>query len=428
MNNALSIAAKGKGVFNTARRAAVILGRYGVTPRKMDGILAHFARLLDEYDCGGTFPLVAAALARSRGVAEKYQGRNFEYAIHGYYHIDHQRLSFEQQAEHFHKARLKFESQGLAVSGLRCPYLRWNDDTLAAIQQAGLLYDSSQVIAWDVAKDNASESYRRVLGFYGAISAEEYLALPRIEDGLVRIPYCVPDDEALIDRLHFSSDAAADNPWLAILRETHRRGELFTLGLHPERIHLCEAALRETLHTAQGLRPSVWFARLDLIARWWLDRSKAQVQVRSEANGLHHVDVSGPKGVTLLARNVDTLLAGKYWDGVWSQLNGTSLTLLSETRPLIGIPPASPPALAGFLRQQGYIVETVEDGRACALFIQRERFGHEDEKALVEEIEKSPAPLVRLARWPDGARSALCVTGDIDALTIWDYYLRFIGR
>ncbi len=428
MNNALSIAAKGKGVFNTARRAAVIMGRYGITAHKMDGILAHFAHLLDEYDCGGTFPLVAAALSRSRGVAEKYQGRNFEYAIHGYYHIDHQQLSFEQQAEHFSRARLKFESQGLAVSGLRCPYLRWNGDTLAAIQQAGLLYDSSQVIAWNVAKENESESYRRVLGFYGAVSADEHLALPRLEDGLVRIPYCVPDDEALIDRLRFGSDGTADNPWLAILRETHRRGELFTLGLHPERIHLCEAALRETLHAARQLRPSVWFARLDVISRWWLELADAQVQMRSEANGLHRVNVSGPKGVTLLARNVDTLLEGKYWDGVWSRLNGTSVTVQSEMRPVIGIPPASPTRLSAFLRQQGYIVETMEDGKACSLFIQRESFGHENEKALVGEIEKSTAPLVRLSRWPDGAHSALCVTGDIDALTIWDYYLRFVGR
>jgi peptidoglycan/xylan/chitin deacetylase (PgdA/CDA1 family) len=428
MSNAIGIAAKGKGVLNTARRAAVIMGRYGITAHKMDDILGYFARLLDEYDCGGTFPLVTAALARSRGIAEKYQGRNVEYAIHGYYHIDHKQLSFERQADYFQRAKQSFESQGINVSGFRSPYLRWSDDTLKAIKQAGLLYDSSQVIAWDVATDNESESYRRVLGFYGAVSAKEYLALPRFDNGLVRIPYCVPDDEALIDRLQFDSAAAMNNPWLTILVATHQRGELFTLGLHPERIYLCETPLRETLKAARRLQPSVWFARLDVISRWWLDRTNARVNVYAEANGVYRLDVDGPQGTTLLARHVDVKSESKYWDGVYRQIDGTRLTVQSEARPVIGVSAKSSPNLSAFLRQQGYIVEIGTGGQTYSIFVDRTKFGYEDEKALIEEIELSNAPLVRLGRWPNGARSALCVTGDIDALTIWDYYLRFIGR
>lgn len=411
-----------------ARRVAVISGRYGVTARKMDNILAHLARLLDEYDCGGTFPLVTAALERSPGVAEKYLGRNIEYAIHGYYHIDHKRLPFEKQAEYFDKARQRFEAHGVNVSGFRCPYLRWNDDTLAAIKQAGLLYDSSQVVAWNVAREHESEAYRRVLGFYGAVSADDFPALPRFDNDLVRIPYCVPDDEALVDRLQFDSTEAFRNPWLAILEQTYQRGELFTLGLHPERIHLCESALRETLRAALPLRPSVWFARLDVISRWWLDRTRAQVSVHSEPGGIHRVQVAGPAGVTLLARGVDVLGGYKDWDGVYRQLDGTSSTVRCEAKPVIGVSPRSKPYLSEFLRQQGYIVEAAEVGGGQAIFLDRAQFAYEDEKPLLEEIERRSVSLVRLGRWPNGARSALCVTGDIDALTIWDYYLRFIGK
>jgi hypothetical protein len=36
----------------------------------------------------------------------------------------------------------------------------------------------------------------------------------------------------------------------------------------------------------------------------------------------------------------------------------------------------------------------------------------------------SPAPLVKLGRWPDGAKSALCLTGDLDALSLVDYLSR----
>jgi hypothetical protein len=35
---------------------------------------------------------------------------------------------------------------------------------------------------------------------------------------------------------------------------------------------------------------------------------------------------------------------------------------------------------------------------------------------------------VWLGRWLNGARSALAITGDIDALTLWDCGLRFFER
>jgi peptidoglycan/xylan/chitin deacetylase (PgdA/CDA1 family) len=428
MNNPLGVAARGKGVLNAARRALIISSRYGITPGKMDNTLGHFSRILDEYECGGTFPLVAAALARNRGVAEKYQSKHFEYAIHGYYHIDHKAQPLEKQVEHFSRAKQTFEAQGIAVNGFRCPYLRWNDDTITAIKHAGLLYDTSQVVAWDAAKDDETESYRRVLGFYGAVSANAHLALPRIDNGLVRIPYCVPDDEALIDRLVFDSAQAMNKPWLAILRQTYQRGELFTLGLHPERIYLCEKPLRATLEAALQLRPSVWFARLDAIARWWLDRSEAKADVRAAENGTYHIDVTGPDGLTILARGVDIRSESRDWDGVYRQLEGSRFTVQSEAKPFIGVSAKSSPYLVSFLRQQGYIVETTENDASHSVFLHKETFGYDEEKAMVESIEKSEKPLVRLGRWPHGARSALCVTGDIDALTIWDYYLRFVGR
>jgi hypothetical protein len=84
--------------------------------------------------------------------------------------------------------------------------------------------------------------------------------------------------------------------------------------------------------------------------------------------------------------------------------------------------------LVSFLRQQGYIVQVNSDSRAYSIYLDWTDFAAKDERALLAEIEKSAAPLVRLGRWPNGARSALCVTGDIDALTLWDYGLRLFGE
>ena len=48
--------------------------------------------------------------------------------------------------------------------------------------------------------------------------------------------------------------------------------------------------------------------------------------------------------------------------------------------------------------------------------------------ALCEErIANGAGSLVRFGVWPRGNRSALSVTGDIDALTIWDFAHRFRG-
>jgi hypothetical protein len=62
------------------------------------------------------------------------------------------------------------------------------------------------------------------------------------------------------------------------------------------------------------------------------------------------------------------------------------------------------------------------------VFLRIERFAAGDELGLLSDLERGTVPLVRLGRWPNGAGSALCLTGDLDALTIWDYALRAFGQ
>jgi hypothetical protein len=417
----------------------------------MDRIMAHFARILDQMHCGATFPITTVALTRGNGVIEKYQAHNIEFAVHGYYHVDHTQLSLEQQLAHLAKARRQFQDRGVTCSGFRGPYLRASADTIAAVGRSGFLYDSSQGLAWNVVGEIETEAYRHVLAFYGAVSATDYPALPRWDNGLVRIPYCLPDDEALIDRFQLRTAAAMNKLWLAILDKTYRMGELFTLALHPERIYLCETPLVETLRQARALTPGVWIARLDEIARWWRSRSEATVdvttaaevgvtsptarQARGEATvaaddraGELHLSVSGPDGVTILARGVELLSPAAPWDGMYQRAHGAEVRLRAARRPFIGVSPSSSAYLASFLRQQGYIVEQAPRDDTHAFYLDRPKFRYKDERPLLEQIEQGDFPLVRLGRWPHGARSALCITGDIDALTIWDYGLRFLGH
>lgn len=424
----IQIAVKGKGALGMLKRARTIHARYGITAAKMAQILADFVEILHRFDCGATFPITTVALARSRRVIERYAQENIEFAVHGYTHVDHSQLSLDQQLAHFSRAREIFTHRGMAAEGLRCPYLRWSEVTLDAAARSGFLYDGSQALVWDVVPDQETESYRHVLGFYGAVPASCYPALPRMDDALIRIPYCLPDDEALVDRLCLSPSPAMTEPWLAILAETYALGELFTLGLHPERIHGCQAALAETLRAARALRPHVWISRLDDVARWWRDRARACVTVSSEQGAVYRVQVEGPPGTTLLARGVEPLSATARWDERYVRAAGSELRVAADVWPVIGVSPDSAPALTRFLRQQGYIIEEVKIPDHVGYYLHRPTFGPEDERALLREIEEGDFPLVRLGRWPDGARSALVVTGDIDALTIWDYGLRFLGN
>jgi hypothetical protein len=250
------------------KRARAIGARYGLTAAKMNGALVRFVSLLQEHNCSATFPVTSVALARNKDVIRACQAQGIEFAIHGYAHVDYSALSLDEQVSHLKRACAAFEQSGIKASGFRCPYLRWNPDTLTAVQQQGLAYDSSQALAWDVVDGFETEAYRRVLDFYNAQAAVDCLALPRLIDNLVCIPYCLPDDEALVDRLRLSDAESMKEIWLRLLRRTYESGELFTLGLHPERIALCQEALGAVLGEARSLSPSVWIACLAEIAGW----------------------------------------------------------------------------------------------------------------------------------------------------------------
>ena len=416
-----------RGPLRLLRRAEVICGRYGLTSAKMVRTLDRFVEVLGQYRCGATFPITTAAFARHSKALEKYRAQDIELAVHGYRHVDHTRLSLDAQVQQLTDARRLFDARSSPAVGFRSPYLRWSAETIAAAHAAGFLYDSSWGLVWDVAAGAETASYRHVLAFYRAAAAAEYPALPRLEDGLVRIPYCLPDDESLVDRLRLAPGAAMSDCWLAILDRSHELGELFTLGLHPERIRPCEVSLADTLAAARAKSPAVWIARLDEIARWWVARTAATVTIAAGADGEIAMDVEGPAGVTILARNVELLTPAEPWEGAWRIARGSGVRFRAGTRPFIGVSGRSSGSLVSFLRQQGYVVERADSSREHGLYFDRPAFSHEDERGLLVVIERSPRPLVRLGRWPNGSRSALCVTGDIDALTIGDYGLRLFG-
>lgn len=426
----IAVALKGKGLGTLSKRVVSIGQRYGLTAAKMDRVLAQLTQILQQFDCRATLPITTVALARNSQVIQKYQAQGIEFAVHGYRHIDHSQLSLAEQTAHFRQAGQVFQAHHIHFKGFRCPYLRWNEDTLTALSQSHFTYDSSSSLFWAVPESQVTDSYHRVLEFYGAQPLADYPALPSLdhERNLVRIPYCLPDDESLVERLQWATPSAMNEVWPAMFQHIHAQGELFNLGLHPERTADCALALMATLQVMSQVKTEVWRARLDEIAAWWRERTVATVEITPGQGDLWQLTVKGPPGTTLLLRSLEVKTRSELWfDGYRRAGDGTSCVLQIQQRPIIGVSPTSAPALISFLQQQGYIVETSSDAAVYAFYLDRPIFARQDERPLLNQIETGDFPLVRLGRWPNGARSALCITGDIDALTFWDYSLRFLG-
>jgi hypothetical protein len=426
--NPISVALRGKGPLKFLQRGMSIANRYGITPEKMDRSLAQFAAVLRQFECSATLPITTVVLQRNPHVIEKYQAQGIEFAVHGYRHLDHSQLSPTEQQTQLAMAKQIFVRIGIPVHGFRGPYLHWNPDTLAVLRQQGFVYDSSQGLAWHVLDGCETPAYRQALNFYGALSASCYPSLPSLKDDLVCIPYGLPDDEALVERLNLGTPAERISIWLAILRRTHNLGELFTLGLHPERISLCLEPLTAVLAEARSLTPPIWIARLDEIARWWRARMEATVKIADAANGGLHLTVNGPSGVTVLARATQVDAPTVPWADGYRRVEAMEFTVHAQLRPFIGLSPVTSQELADFLQQQGYIIEISEEGQAYSYYFDQAEFTAEQERSLLAQIEGTDRPLVRLGRWPNGTHSALAISGDIDALTLWDYGLRFWGK
>lgn len=431
--NPISVAAKAKGSFALLRRARSIVGRYGLTATQMDQALQRFAEVLRGFNLGATFPITAVTLKRNSNSIARYLDQNIEFAVHGYTHVDYTRLSHDEQITHMRLARSTFEDMGILAKGFRSPYLGRGADLYSAIVSADFAYASNQPILWnslatDALTPSARDNYRRAVTFYAPWLDHERLSVPHLQGPLVEIPVSLPDDEILVERLGGATNGLLERSWLSILTKTHQRGELFTLQLHPERITVCSQALAAVLTEARTLKPAVWCARLDEIADWWRERATATTEIANGGNNRFHVTVTGPRGTTILIRAVETDAPTTSWVDGYQKMENAAFTVSATCRPFIGLSPSTSPQLVDLLRQQGYIVELSLESQSYSIYFDCPTFTEDQEFELVTQIERNGRPLVRLGRWPNGCRSALAITGDVDALTLWDYGLRFLGR
>ena len=420
----LAMSIRGRGPVGSAARTAMVLSRFGPTASAMARRLDRYAAIASDFGIQPTWPTTACVLARHPELVRRLAERGAEIAVHGLVHGDHKALDREAQREAIGRAMDIFERDGIRPAGFRGPYLRYNAATLEVLRALGLRYHSSQAVAfplWDNDPDPGRvQSYELALDLYSARDANRVSVIPRLQDGLVDIPVAVPDDEILVERLRLD-EGARISQWLHMLDVTYDRGALFPLQLHPERIDELGEALRATLAEARRRRPSVFIARLDEIASWWLRRSAFALDVGRSGDRRYRVRLRADPDATLLVRGLD--VARTPWYGNDEISHQPDFEVESQRAPVVGLSRRSLPAVRGFIAEEGFPVEVSDDREAYGAYVDvdSDRWSEVD---VLQAIDRGPGPLARIWRWPEGARSALAVTGDIDALTLRDFVTR----
>ena len=413
------------------RRAAILLGRYGLIPSKAANRVESLIATLAEYGCAPTLPTPARVVERYPQFIRHLQNMGAEIAVHGYGHVDLGAYSPAEAEEQLKKAAEVLARHGIEVYGLRCPYLRCTDDLLDVLPEGMFDYSSNKAIWWDVISSTDAPSMASICDLlyqlYKPTSALDAVCTPWTRSNMIEIPVSLPDDLQLHDGLHLGSEGMTQ-AWSQLLHKTYERGELFVLLFHTELASRCEQSLIAVVREARRLQPPVWIARLRDISDWWREKSSFSVAVSHTPAGLH-ISFTCSDRATILIRGLGNFDSKRMWDGAYYQLRNRALDLPAESRPFVGLPANAPKRIVSFLREQGYILDTGETATRCTTYIDAATLaGLTSEVELIGHIEASTGPLVRYWRWPGAARSAMCVTGDLDALTLLDYASRLFVR
>ena len=273
------------------------------------------------------------------------------------------------------------------------------------------------------------KNYQKILDQYDAPNAKNCIVRPRLRHNFVEIPVSLPDDDILIDRLGFTDQEIIENIWYKILKTTHKEGDLFVLQLHPERIKLCGDALESILKQARKLNPPVWIASLNEIANWWKEKKEFSLEINESQKNIYKIKAKCSKKATILVRYSKVNDSKRnFFDG-YEIVNENIFIIESSTKPVVGISENSDMALTNFLQEEGIPFEVSNNKNNYGIYFKNiNRFSERDGKKILNEINHSSSSLVRFWRWPEKAKSALSITGDIDAITSIDFIMRVFGR
>ena len=393
-----------------------------------------------KYGGNPTFFIPAVVLRRHPDLINEIALCGAEIGSHGYIHNDYRTLSGASQHHQTQQALAVFQQVQLPCQGFRNPYLGWTEESVNSFAELGFGYDSNEAVIHDVVDMGRLSSplragYLKSLSLFQAIAPSAYTLRPHLEGELVRIPTSIPDDEMLYDRLRITDQAALGNLWCEVMNRVYGLGGIYTLNLHPERGVLCKPALECLLSYSQRQTLPVWLASLHEIEMWWRERREFRFSIEPCGDASWQVQATCTLRATILSRYLTTDAGLTSWSEAEALIPARQFTVYAAQSPSIALSHQTTDDVELFLREQGYPFRRVEPeaapGYACFLDM-RDGLGVtrqqqvEKRTALVAKIEALEKPLVRFGLWPQGARATLAITGDIDSITVQDFFLRIL--
>lgn len=437
--NLISFSIKTKGVHNFTRRLWTVFTRFGLSETRTRKALLTVVETLRRYNTAPTFFIPAVVLHRHPALMAEISRCGAEVGIHGYVHNDFRLLSGAGQYKQTEQAISIFQRSNIPFQGFRNPYLGWTEESLEVFRALQFTYESNEAVLHDVVERDVlppvlRAGYEKSLLLFQAIPCNAYTLRPHFEGSLVRIPTSIPDDEMLFDRLRITNPEEVGRIWTRIVGRVYELGGVYTLNLHPERAIPCKPALDMLLTYAQRQPLPVWPARLRDIAQWWRERNLFRLQITAEAPGRWRVEATCSSRATLLARYLsveDQPLSS--WYGADMCVPSHSFVVSAERCPCIGLSPRTPQQVFDFLLEQGYPTMACpeEEAQKYAIFLdmpeglgttRSEQLRRRSE--LVRRVEELEAPYLHFGNWPEGRRMAVAISGDIDSVTVQDFFHR----
>ena len=439
--NLVAFSIRTKGAHNFARRLWTVFARFGFSDARSRRTLLAILATVRQYGGSPTFFIPAVVLRRHPELINEIALCGAEIGIHGYVHNDYRSLSDASQHQQTQQAMAVFHDVSLPFEGFRNPYLGWTDDAVRSFEQLGFTYDSNEAIVHDALDlsrltPTLRSGFEKSLALFQAIAPSAYTLRPHFEGELARIPTSIPDDEMLFDRLRITDQVALGDIWRSVMARVYDLGGIYVLNLHPERGVLCKPALGRLLAFSQQQELPVWVASLREVEQWWRERRAFRFTFEATGEATWRVMASCTPRTTILARHLTVDGATiSPWSGAESRVDGREFTVHAGVCPCVALSPQTSSAVEDFLLEEGYPVQRVEPAHApgyAGYLDMPDGLGETRAEqiarrsALLAEIEALEQPLLRFGVWPGRARAALSITGDIDSITIQDFFLRIV--
>ena len=440
--NLVAFSIKTKGVHNFVRRLSTVFSRFGISESRTRRALYTIICTLRRYKGAPTFFIPAVVLRRHPRLIAEIAHAGAEIGIHGYVHNDYRTLSRHEQYKQTKQAISVFHRTPLSYQGFRNPYLGWTEDSPGVFTELGFTYESNEAVIHDVIELDhlpppLRTGFEKSLKLCQALPCNACTLRPHFEGPLLRIPISIPDDEMVFDRLRITSTGEVGDIWSRVMQRVYDLGGLFVLNLHPERAILCEQALDKLLSYASSRPLPVWLACLKDIAQWWKERSQFRLKITQVASDRWRVEATCTPRATLLARHLtveDQPLTNWFDPDV--RIQAYYCTVNATRCPCIGLSPRTPEQVLDFLLEQGYPAMRCSQEKNHNMYALHldlaEGLGTTREEqlqrrsALVQQIEDIDTPFLRFGCWPDGSQAALAISGDIDSVTVQDFFLRVL--